>query len=79
MAGHIVQHLAECKAHAVVLPDIKAYWFPLVQLATVRSVEVAPVAAAGCFQWPSSDDGLRNWRYPRWGMVAYKVDFRNMA
>ena len=31
MAGHIEQHLAECKAHAVVfLPDVKAYWFPLV-------------------------------------------------
>ena len=78
MAGHLVQHLAECKAHAVVLlPDVKAYWFPLLQLATVRSVEVAPAAADGYFQWPSADGGLRNWRYPRWGMVAYEVDFRN--
>ena len=29
MAGHIVQHLVECRAHVVVfLPDAKAYWFP---------------------------------------------------
>lgn len=80
MAGHIVQHLAECKAHAVVLlPDVKAYWFPLMQLATVRSIEVAPVAAEGCFQSPSADGGLRNWQYPRWGMIAYEVDFRTMG
>ncbi|CAM9718774.1 unnamed protein product [Laminaria digitata] len=80
MAGHVVQHLAECKAHAVVLlPDVKAYWFPLVQLATVRSIEVAPVAGEGCFQWPRSDGCLTNWRYSRYGMIAYEVDFRSMG
>ena len=62
----------------VLLPDVNAYRFPLVQLATVGSIEVAPVAAAGCFQWPSPDGGLKNWRYPRWGMVASEVNFRNM-
>ena len=78
MAGHIVQHLAECKAHAVVLlPDVKACWFPVVQLAAVRSITVAPVAATGCFQWPSPKGGLRNLKYNRWGMVAYEVDFRS--
>ena len=50
MAGHTVQHRAECKAHAVVLlPDVKAYWFPVVQLGEARSITVAPVAATGCF------------------------------
>ena len=78
MAGHIVRHLAECKAHGVVLlPDAKAYWFPVVQLAEVKSITVAPVAATGCFQCPSPKGGLRNWWYNRWGMVAYKVDFRS--
>ena len=78
VAGHTVQHLAECKAHAVVLlPDVKAYWFPLVQLAAVTSITVAPVAATGCFRWPSPKGGLRNWRYNRWGMVAYELDFRS--
>ena len=35
-------NIAECKAHAVaLLPDEKAYWLPLLQSATVRSIEVA--------------------------------------
>ena len=72
MAGHIVQHLAECKAQVVVLlPDIRAYWFRSVQLDTVRLIEVAPVVAAGYFQRPSPGGALKRWRYPRWGMVAY--------
>ena len=71
MAGHIVQHLAECKAHAVVLlPNVKAYWFPVAQLAAVKSITVVPVAATRCLQWPSPRGGLSNWRYLRWGMVA---------
>lgn len=50
MAGAIVQHLAECKAHAVApLPDSRAYWCPFVPLATAKSFEVAPVAVAGYF------------------------------
>ena len=50
MAGHIVQHLAECQAHAVVVvPDTRPYWFPLVHQATVQSLEVAPRAASGYF------------------------------
>ena len=79
MVGHIVQHLVECKAHAVVLlPDIRAYWFPLVQLATVRSIEVGLVATAWYFQWPSPGGALMGLRYPRWGMVAYEVEFRRV-
>ena len=77
MAGHILQHLAECEARAVVLlPDVKAHWFPLVQLAAVRSIEVAAVVEEGCNQLPSPDGGLKSWRYPRWRMIAYALDFR---
>ena len=44
MAGLLVQHLAECKAHAVVVvPNIKAFWYPRLQRAVVRSREVAAV------------------------------------
>lgn len=76
MAGHIVQHLAECNAHAViVVPGTKAYWFPRVQQATVRSRVVAPANAWGYFQLPGQDGSLKEWRYPRWSMVAYEVDF----
>lgn len=77
MAGHVVQHLAECRARAVVLlPGIKGYWFPRVLLASTRSVEVASVNESGVFVWPSAEGTLRPWRYPRWAMVAYEVDFR---
>ena len=77
MAGHTAQKRSECKAHAVsLLPDVKAHCFPLLQLATMRSIEAAPAAADVCFQWPCADGGLRNWRYPRWRMIAYEVDFR---
>lgn len=77
MAGHMVQHLAECQAHAViVVPDIKRYWFLLVQQALVRSVQVAPRNGVGVFEWPSSAGMLQAWRYPRWAMIAYEVDFR---
>ena len=77
MAGHIVQHLAECHARAVILvPDTNAYWFPLAQQATVRSRIVAQRDQKGVFQWPSKEGSLKEWRYPRWPMVAWEVDFR---
>ena len=66
VVGHIMQHLAECQAHAaIIVPDTRAYGFPLVQQATVRSLEVAPRVASGYFQWRSQDGVLREWRYPK--------------
>lgn len=66
MAGHVVQHLAECRAHAVALaPAAKSLWFPSVWFVTVRSMEVAPRCATGCFQRPSTTGSFREWRYPR--------------
>ena len=42
MVRHVVQHLAECHAHAVVVvPDTRAYWYPFGQQAIVRSLDVA--------------------------------------
>ena len=77
LVGHIVQSLAKCHAHAVILvPSTKAYWFPRVQLAATRSVGVAAANESGVFHLPSSDGALRPWRYPRWAMIAYEVDFR---
>ena len=50
MAGHGVQHLTECRAHAIlVVPDTKPYWFSLVRQASVHSVEVAPRNAPNVF------------------------------
>ena len=37
MVGHVVQHMAECKAHAVRdIPDVWNHWFPRVHKATAR-------------------------------------------
>lgn len=72
MAEHVAQHLAECKEHAVLLvPDVPAYWFSLVQRAAVRSVTVASRTQRGCFQWPSPHGSLKPRTYTRWGMIAY--------
>ena len=80
MAGHVVQHLAECHAHAViVVPGSRSYWFPRVQQAAVRSLLISPPNAGGYFQWPCSDGSLKEWKYPRWSMVAYEVDFASCS
>lgn len=76
MVGHVVQRLAECKAQAMILVlGIKAYWFPRVQLAAARSVEVAAINVVGAFRWPSLDGTFKSGRYPKWVMTAYEVDF----
>ena len=77
MVGHVVQHLADCHPHAgIVVPDTRAYLYPLLQEAMVRSLEVAPKDMFGYSQWPYQDGTLREWRYPKWAMIAYEVDFR---
>ena len=51
MAGHVVQHLAACRAHAVIVaPDVRWYWFPQVSCATVRTLALPK---AGNFGFPT--------------------------
>lgn len=77
MVGPVLQHLRECHAHAVlVAPDTKAYWFPLLQSATGRTVDLTAIGEKGLFLCPGKDGDLRPWCYPRWAMSAYEVDFR---
>ena len=77
LVGHVLQHFQECRARAViVVPSVKAYWFPLLQWATVRSAQVAAVDHGGVFHFPGNDGTMRPWRYHRWAMWAYEVDFR---
>ena len=57
MVGHVVQHMAECRAQAVlVLPDVREYWFPRVSCATVRTLVLPP---AGRFGYPHDQVGVR--------------------
>lgn len=50
MAGHILQHLAECNAHAVILvPGANTHWFPMAKQATIQCLSclVRTVPAEG--------------------------------
>ena len=81
MAGHIVQHMAECKTHAVaLLPDVKAYWIPLLQFATVKAIEVAWLrrrrmgAFCGPAQMVASGIGgtlAEGWQRTRWTSAVW--------
>ena len=74
MAGHVVQHLAECRAHVVIfVPDVLEYWFPQVSCATVRTLALPK---SGSFGSPHHQDGVRDYVYVRHGMRGVEVDFR---
>ena len=75
MVGHIVQHMAECRARAViVIPNVREHWFPRVHRATVRSLAIPKI---GSFGFPHHQDGVRDHVFIRYGMRAAEVDFRN--
>ena len=43
MVVHVIQHMAECEAHAVIaLSGVRAYWFPQVSRTTVRALVLPP-------------------------------------
>ena len=76
MVGHLIQHLAECHAHAVVvIPTLHEYWSPRVQRATVRQRDLP---SADTFCYPHHRHGLRDYRYNRHGMRAVELDFRTV-
>jgi len=77
MVGHIVHHMAECGARAVVIiPDLNEYWAPRVRYASVKEIVLAPL---GTFVFPHHRDGLRAFAYKRHGMRAVELDFRPNA
>ena len=64
-----MQHMAECRAHAVIIPDIRDHWFPRVHRATVRSLATPKI---GSFGFPHN--GVRDHVYVQYGMRAVEVD-----
>ena len=77
MVGHVVQHMAECKAHAVIdIPDVWDHWFPRVLKATARSLETPQI---GSFGFPHYQNGVRNHVFVRYGMRAVNVKLLNYA
>ena len=73
MVGHIVHHLADCHARAVVvLPDLNEYWAPRVTHAAVKELKLPQT---GTFSFPHHRDGVREFVYARHGMRAVELDF----
>ena len=67
MVVHVVQHMAECKAHAVIdIPDVHK--------ATARSLEIPKI---GSFGFPHYQNGVRKYVFVRYGMRAVDVKNRN--
>ena len=76
MVGVILQHIAECKARAVlIVPDQKHAWFPLIDEATVRLVEVSMVGDDSAFFRVHHQRGRVPFAFTRWAMRAVEVDF----
>ena len=76
MVGVILQHMAECKARAVlIVPDQKHVWFPLLDEATVRSVEVYTVGDDTAFFRVHHQREKVPFTFERWAMRAVEVNF----
>ena len=74
MVGHIVRHMADYGAHAViVLPNLREDWGPRVGRATVRALALSPTDTLGS---PQRRDGVREFGYARHGLRAVELDFR---
>lgn len=75
MVGHVLQHLAECRARAVVVvPDIRPFWYSRLGQAATKSTIVPAKGQQGTFVWPHHRDGIREFVYANWVMRAYELD-----
>ena len=64
---HVVRHMAECRAHAVIiLPDVHEHWFPR---ASRMNVPALVLSKAGSFGYPHHQNGVRNDVYVRPGFA----------
>ena len=78
MVGVVLQHLAECKARAVVIvPDQRQVWFPLLSGAIVRSVAVSEMGDEGVFFRLHHQKGHVPVVFQSCAMRAVEIDFRN--
>ena len=77
MIATVYHHMQGCKARAVVVvPDDRQSWFPLLAVATVRSVPVAAKGGAGTFFRMHHQKGRVSFVFRQGGMRAVEVDFR---
>ena len=76
LTNPVVQHLAEQRAHAVVLlPSVAGLWESRMGIARKRFVTVAPPGDKSAFFVEHRQRGPQSYAFPRWNMVAIEVDF----
>ena len=76
MIGVISQHIAECKARAVlIIPDQKLVWLPLIDEATVRSAEVSTIGDDSAFFRVHQQRGRVPFAFIRGAMRMVEVYF----
>ena len=79
LANPAMQHLAEQRAHAVVLlPSVAGLWEPRMGSARKRSLTVSAPGDESVFFVEHHQRGPQPYAFTRWNMVAVEVDFSNL-
>ena len=77
LVGVVLAHISKCEARAViVVPNTRASWFPMIEGAGVRSVQIASQGAGSPFYRVHHQRGAEPYTFGRGGMRAVEVDFR---
>ena len=73
----MLAHICKCQARAViVVPNTRASWFPMIEGAGVRSVQIASQGADSQFLRVHHQRGAEPYTFGQGGMRAVEVDFR---
>ena len=77
LVGVVLAHMSKCEARAViVVPNTRASWFPMIEGAGVRSVQIASQGAGSQFFRVHHQRGAEPYTFGRGGMPAVEADFR---
>ena len=77
LVGVVFAHISKCEAKAViVVPNTRASWFPMINGARVRSVEIASQGAGSQFFRVHHQREAEPYTFGRGGMRAVEVEFR---
>ena len=77
LEGVVLAHICKCQARAViVVPNTRASWFPMIEGAGVRSVQIAYQGADSQFFRVHHQRGAEPYTFGQGGMRAVEVDFR---
>ena len=77
LVGVVLAHISKCKARAtIVVPSTRASWFPMIEGAGVRSVQIGSQGAGSQFFRVHHQRGAEPYTFGRGDMRAVEVDFR---